>query len=263
MARFIEHIPFRDKEDNALVEALVIGDRSRLSQGTKRDFRTAGAAHMLALSGMHLGIIYLVINRLLCLMGNSIPARKARNLIVTAVCGLYTLLCGAGPSLVRAWLFIALNEGASFLNRPQDPRQVFCAALTLHLIFRPESIMDMGFQLSYLAMVGIVFVWPVMREWYRAKGLGRSIWDAATLSISCQLFTAPLTYFHFGTFPVYFLITNLAGSLLMSLVMASSLAAMTVHTAGGDNFAKTICPFCEWPVRAMRNFVHIIAEMSR
>ena len=262
IAFIIDSIPFHDKENNALAKALVLGDRSGLSRATVSDFRKAGAAHLLALSGMHLGIIYLAINKVLLIFGNSIPARKIRNITTICLCGLYTLLCGAGASLMRAWLFIALNEAAKFLDRPQPPRQIFCSALTLHLIFKPRSIGDIGFQLSYLAMVGIVFVWPWMREWYKAGGIGRKIWEAASLSICCQLFTAPLTLIYFGTFPKYFLITNLVASPLMGVVMGCGVVALCIAAAAAGGACGWVFSACEAPFEALRTLLGLIAGMD-
>lgn len=262
LVNLISRMPFKDGENNALAQALILGDKSHLSRSTISDFRTAGAAHLLALSGMHLGIIYLAINRILMIFGNSIPVRKIRNIVTVCLCGFYTLLCGAGASLVRAWLFIALNETAKFLDRPQPPQQIFCAALTLHLIFKPGSIVDIGFQLSYLAMVGIVFVWPWMREWYNEKGLGRKIWEAASLSICCQLFTAPLTLIYFGTFPKYFLITNLVASPLMGIVMGCGVVSLCTEAAFGHEGCLWLFNVCEVPFNLLRSLLEIIAGVS-
>lgn len=262
IAFLIDSIPFRDRENNALAKALILGERSGLARETVSAFRTAGAAHLLALSGMHLGIIYLAINRILLIFGNSIPVRKIRNIVTICLCGLYTLLCGAGASLVRAWLFIALNETAKFMDRPQPPQQIFCSALTLHLIFKPESIGDIGFQLSYLAMVGIVFVWPWMREWYKAGGIGRKIWEGASLSLCCQLFTAPFTLIYFGTFPKYFLITNLVASPLMGIVMGCGVAAICFEAFGGDGACAWVFSACEAPFELLRTLLGLIAGMD-
>lgn len=240
----IEDIPFNDKGSNALVLALLKGDRSRMDTQTVKNFRNAGAAHILALSGMHLGIIYLALSRLLLFLGNTRPARKTRYALTTVLTLLYTLMCGAGASLVRAWLFILLDSIARILDRPQPPGHIFCAALLLHLVTRPESICDIGFQLSYLAMAGLVFIWPGIRKWMDFR-----IWDTLSLSISCQLFTAPLTLLYFGTFPKYFLITNLLAAPLMTVVMACGITATAASAASLE--WPVLYAICEKPVTAL------------
>lgn len=250
----IMSLPFKDEENKALLKALILGDRTGLSKATASHFRDAGAAHLLALSGMHLGIIYLIINKMLSVFGNRPPARKARSLAIIATTGIYTAMCGAGPSLIRAWLFILLNESGKILERPQPPQQIFCAALTLHMIISPESITGIGFQLSYLAMVGIVFVWPHIRAWMDSR-----IWQALSLSISCQLFTAPLTLFYFNTFPKFFMITNLIAAPLMPIVIAAGIIAIAANAAGLD--WNWLYMASEMPASALRYLLKLISGL--
>lgn len=254
LTQAIESIPFQDSNSNALILALLKGDRTGLARQTIADFRNAGAAHMLALSGMHLGIIYLILSRLLFFLGNTPPARKTRYILITLLTLFYTLMCGAGASLVRAWLFILLNSLSKILDRPQPPGQIFCVALLLHLIARPESICEVGFQLSYLAMAGIVFIWPEMRTWMSSR-----IWDALALSISCQMFTAPLTLLYFGTFPKYFLITNLVAAPLMSIVMACGIIATAASSLSLE--WPLLYTVCEKPIILLCRLLENIAAL--
>ena len=260
LAGLIADIPFADKENNALLQAIILGDRGSLGTETAESFRKAGAAHMLALSGMHLGIIYAMITRSMMILGNSIAARKIRSAAVIVLTGLYTLMCGAGPSLQRAWLFILLGEGGRLLDRPQPLQQVFCAALTLHLVFRPESATQLGFQLSYLALVGIVFVWPHMREWYPGRSLGARIWQAMSLAICCQLFTAPLSWWHFGTFPKYFLITNLVAAPVMGIAMFTSVGAILARMLW-TSAPMWLFTVLEMPLSLLRYMLDTIATL--
>lgn len=248
-------IPFTEKSDNAMLLALICGDRTMLDADTMNDFRKAGAAHLLALSGMHLGIIYLIVRRTLGIFGNSTTARNVRSAATILITGLYTLFCGAGASLVRAWLFIMLAETSLILHRKQPPQQIFCTALTLHLIMNPLRIGELGFQLSYLAMMGIVFLWPHIRVWMNSK-----IWDGASLCISCQIFTGPLSYFYFGTFPVFFLVTNLLAAPLMTVVMLCGIIATAACAIGVDTtwFYK----ICELPVMGLRMLMETISAIQ-
>lgn len=248
-------IPFSESRDNAVILALICGDKSLLDGGTLNGFRTAGAAHLLALSGMHLGIIYLIIRRILVVLGNSTASRNARSIITILATGLYTLFCGAGASLVRAWLFIMLNESACILHRKQPPQQIFCTALTLHLILNPLRIGELGFQLSYLAMIGIVFLWPHIRMWMDSK-----IWEGVSLCISCQIFTGPLSYFYFGTFPVFFLVTNLLAAPLMTVVMLCGITAMAAYAIGID--VMWFYKLCELPIMGLRILMENISAIS-
>ena len=248
----IEAVPFRDRECNALVTALITGDKSQLSPGTSEAFRKSGAAHILALSGMHLGVIYLMLTRIFSVLGNSPAAVTARSSMIVAVSGFYTLMTGAGASIARAFLFISMNELARCTGRKRLQMNVFFTSLMLQAAFSPDVIKSVGFQLSYLAMAGIYILYPRMKEWYReepgttmqdnpaGKALKhfhpmKRLWDMASMSISCQIFTAPAVWYYFGTFPPYFIITNLIAVPLSAAAINLALTVIVLESFG-------ICP---------------------
>lgn len=255
----IRGIPFGNERSNAFTLAIICGDKSMLSSELLADFRGSGAAHLLALSGMHLGIIYLIMRKLLSIFGNHPVVSKMRSVAIIAVTGAYTIGCGCGPSLLRAWLFITLYELAAILHRPQNPGQIFCSALIIHLALRPESALDLGFQLSYLAMVGIVFLWPRVRIWYQGE-IMRRIWDITSMSLCCQLFTGPLSYLHFGTFPKMFLITNLIAAPLMGVVMCCAIAAILLYSTGIN--IPWLYTTLEYPISVLLELIHTINGIS-
>lgn len=243
LKRAIDGIPFREARSPALVKALLTGDRSGLDRDTVAAFRSSGAAHILALSGLHLGLIYLMVRRILGLAGQSPAARRIRCVLTVCATAFYTLMTGAGPSTVRAFLYICINEFLSFSpGRRKDPARILLAALTIQLVLRPTVISGIGFQLSYLAMLGITILMPRMQAWYPAARTPleradpmRRIWNAAALTISCQAFTSPLVWLRFHTFPKHFLLTNLLALPLGSGVMLLSILLLILGAAG-------ICP---------------------
>ena len=255
ITRTIQQIPFKDNESNAIVQALITGNRYALQRRTVMEFRTAGASHFLALSGMHLGIIYVLIDKLLFVIGNSFISRKIRQSIIIVLTLLYTMVCGGSASLVRSWLFILTGGLGLILDRRQSLQQIYCSSLILHIVFQSENVSDIGFQLSYLAMAGITFIWPAMKGWMEGR-----VWQAASLSICCQICTAPLTYLYFGTFPKYFLITNLAGGPLLSIVMICSITACVVQMIHPG--CTLTAEICEIPIKTLRELMSNIAGMD-
>ena len=240
LKRAIDGIPFREARSTALVRALLTGDRSGLDHGTVAAFRNSGAAHLLALSGLHLGLIYLLVRRILALTGASPAVRRIRCIRTIGATAFYTLMTGAGPSTVRAFLYICINEFLSLSpGRRKDPARILLAALTIQLVFQPAVISSVGFQLSYLAMLGIATLMPRMQAWYPAARTPleradpmRRIWNAAALTISCQAFTAPLAWLRFHSFPKHFLLTNLLALPLGSGVMLLSILLLILDAAG-------------------------------
>lgn len=232
---WIGSLPFPSELTAPLLQALLAGDKSGLPRETIALFRQSGASHILALSGLHMGIIYLIFDRISRLAGQSQPVRVIRYVILLAAAGTFTLITGASPSLVRAFLFIFLNETAKLLVRPRKAARTLCVALLLQLILDPGVIRSVGFQLSYLAMAGIFLLYPVLESWWPDPGYPspmRWIWKSAALSISCQLFTGPLAWYRFGSFPRHFLLTNLLALPLTTALMISAVATLLLSAIG-------------------------------
>ena len=234
----IDSIPFRNPLSAPLVKALTLGDRSGLPRDTVILFRSSGAAHLLALSGLHLGIIYLILRRLTFPLGNSPRARHTRSLILVVLTLLYVLGTGASPSITRAFLFILIGEAASLSGRRTKASKVFATALLLQLLISTESIRSVGFQLSYSAVAGIVIFYRRLSEWFpRVRkaplaSLMKRIWDMAVLTLCCQVFTAPLAWYRFHSFPQFFLLTNLMAIPLTTALIAVSLAVTLMSMTG-------------------------------
>lgn len=236
----IDGIPYPSQTTAPLVKALLTGDKSDLDKEVIEVFRDSGAAHILALSGLHLGVLYLILARLTMPMGNSPLARRLRYSLIIGAALFYSIMTGAAPSIIRAFLFITINETARLLGRKREPVRVLLAALTIQLALKPDVIASVGFQLSYMAMAGIFLLFPSLERIYPApsgSGLSkinpfRKIWSAAMLSISCQVFTGPVAWYYFRTFPKYFILTNLLALPLTSAIMTLSVATIALSAAG-------------------------------
>ena len=260
----IQEIPFKDSGSNALVLALLTGDRTALPQDISASFRTSGASHILALSGMHLSVVYIILARMFSVIGNSPRAIRLRSVTTIAAAGFYTMMTGAGASIVRAFLFIALGETARCTGRERPPMNIFCASLMAQAAMTPDELGSPGFQLSYLAMAGIYLIYPPMQKWYAAPdghrpGPLKKIWDTAAMSIACQITTAPAVWYYFGTFPQYFLITNMIAIPLSSAAINISILVLLARSAG-------ICPDIlvaadEFMISAMCRSLEVISTL--
>ena len=237
----IAGIPFSNKSANSMITALITGDRSLLSKEIIEAFRISGASHILALSGLHLGIIYCMLKALVSVCGNIYFSKATRSTIIILACGFYTAATGAGPSIVRAFLFILLGETAALSRRYRSTGSILWAALLIQLIFNPTSVQQVGFQLSYAAMAGIAYIHPIMKGFWPDEGCGiiskgvKCLWNSASLSISCQIMTAPIAWIYFETFPKHFLLTNLIALPLTGLIIPAALGVILLEKIG-------ICP---------------------
>ena len=236
----IDAIPYPSETTGPLVKALLTGDKSDLPKEITGIFRDSGASHVLALSGLHLGVLYLLLTRLTSPLGNSPKARKSRCSLIIVAALFYSIMTGATPSIIRAFLFITINETARLLGRKREPVRVLLAALTVQLALKPDVISSVGFQLSYMAMAGIFLLYPTLERIYPAPSGSRlsrfnpfrKIWNAAMLSISCQIFTGPIAWHYFHTFPKYFILTNLVALPLTSAIMTLSVATIALSFFG-------------------------------
>jgi competence protein ComEC len=261
----IDSIPFSGQETGAIIKALLTGERSSLSGTTTAAFRASGASHILALSGLHLGVIYGLAGTLLSVIGNSAAARRVRSVIIVSVCGLYTVATGAGASICRAFIFILLGETALITGRHRNLKTIMMASLLIHLTISPQSARDIGFQLSYAAIAGIAFIFPWLKGFWPESGSGKGspllgfkplrwVWNSAALSISCQLSTGPIAWICFGTFPRHFPLTNLIAIPLTGIIIPAALLTLCLSSAG-------ICPVML--LRATETLVTALSEALR
>ena len=233
----IGSLPFKHSHTAAVIKAFLTGNRESMPPEIATSFRNSGASHILALSGLHLGIIYGTLSKSLSILGNSTSSRTARSLIIVGICGFYTIATGAAPSITRAFLFIMLGEAGRITCRKHSIGNVLVSALLIQLCTDPLSAGTAGFQLSYAAMAGIAFIYPHLSELfpYRDTGPVGWVWKSAAMSISCQLTTGPIAYIHFGTFPHYFLITNMIALPLTGIAIPCAVLTIGLDLAG-------ICP---------------------
>ena len=277
----LESLPFRDARTAPLLEALLTGERRLLPRTLTQSFRASGASHILALSGLHLGIVYGILSVLLVPISREVGLRPFKSFLACAACAWYALATGGSPSVVRALLFVVLRETASlFPGRRLGLVEVWFEALFFQLVLQPSAICSVGFQLSYLAVLGIALIYPRLDLlWDRAVDAlqersdrapweepphGRSprtpmrrIWQSMALSISCQITTGPLAYLRFGTFPRYFLLTNLlalpltealitlAAVLLFCCALFPDGALCSALVLATDRLASTLCNLLE------------------
>lgn len=267
MKAAIDTMEFDDRRTNAVIKALITGDRSDIPAELTDTFRSSGASHILALSGFHLGIIYLIIRHSLSGFGNTEKALVLRAAVTIILCGFYTLATGAGPSTVRALIFMILRESAILLNRNHSTAQILLASLVIQLAVSPSAADSVSFQLSYAAMAGIAWIYPRLKSFWPVPekddrigwNIMRRIWNSAAMSISCQLPTAPLAWYRFHSFPKHFILTNLLALPLASLIIPASLAALAFHMAGtAPDFMLTIT---EALISLFINILEIIALM--
>ena len=214
-------------QEKAVLTALVTGDKSGLDSSTKMAYRNSGAMHMLALSGLHVGIIYALLEGLLFFLGKSILSRHLKIIICAAFLILYAGMTGFSPSVQRAAIMTVTLKLLQLSNRERGKWDAMLLSATIILLMDPAALMDIGFQLSYAAVFGIVAIYPEINraamiwrgKWYR-KYIN-PVWNIMAISTACQISTAPFTLYYFNQLPFYFLLTNIIALPLVPMVIYS------------------------------------------
>ena len=210
-----------------ILAAITLGDKRGLSEGVRTTYSDAGAAHVLALSGLHVGIICGMLTFFLRAVLRRRSLRWLREVLTIAVLWSFALLVGMPASVVRAVTMCSLYVVSRWMaDGSVSSLHVLSLAAFIMLLVRPLYLFDVGFQLSFTAMAAILWLEPYLERFFlrrRRHPLLAYFVGLACMSLAAQLGTFPLVLYHFGTFPTYFLLTNivvvpcLCGVLLLSL----------------------------------------------
>lgn len=196
-------------EEFSVVAALTLGHRKELNPETRDYFASSGAMHVLAVSGLHVGIIYLIFTFLLSPLKRKKYGRLVFTLLVGSLIWIYAVLAGLSPSVQRAAVMFSFILIGQNLNRPANIFNSLAGSAFLLMLFNPQIIFEVGFQLSYLAVTGIVLFQPLFCQLYVPKNrLVDKLWVLLTVSLAAQLSTFPLGLYYFSQFPNYFWLSN-------------------------------------------------------
>ncbi len=196
-------------QNRSILLAMILGDKSHLEKDYKALFSRLGIMHLLAVSGLHLGLIFMVVNKFLLLFG--FPDHSLVNRLVSLTCvWAYGLLCGFPPSAVRAASMLSVYHLAYLLNRPVKGIHVIFLVAFIHTLLNPVALFSAGFQLSYLAVLGILIYYQRISDlWNTSRIILTRIRDLIALSLSAQTLTWPISIYLFARFPTWFLLANL------------------------------------------------------
>lgn len=209
----------------AILNALFLGDKSLLSYEQKSAFSDAGAMHLLAVSGLHVGIIYMIALKILLLLG----VRKTSGwsfFVVLFILWSYALVTGFSPSVMRASLMFTILEFGRIYKYKTGIFNLLGASMFIILVIEPLSIYNIGFWLSHTAVASIVSFYPYIDKWfYFSFPPFRWIWSIIAVSLAAQLGTLPICIYAFYEFPLYFILTNI---LLIPLVTPILILAVVI-----------------------------------
>lgn len=244
----------------AVAAALLLGYTGEIDATLRSEFASSGAMHILSVSGMHVGIIYLFCEMMLGFLGKTRATRCLKTLLLLLLIWAYALITGFSPSVLRASVMLSCVVVARTFDRSPEIINILAASLLILIAIDPTLLFDVGLQLSYLAVAGIVFYYrPVLNMWTPANWALSKGWSILACSIAATLATLPLTLFVFHQFPNYFLLTNLVVVPLSSLIIYTGIA--TIACSPIDILASLAGELLGYLVHMLNLTVHVIDKL--
>ncbi|MDA3854086.1 MAG: ComEC/Rec2 family competence protein, partial [Bacteroidales bacterium] len=222
-----------EKEEMALLSALTIGYKQMISDDQRQAYIASGSTHVLAVSGLHVGIIFLFLTRIFKVFGKRRKIVIIRLLIIISLLWCFAFITGLSPSVTRATLMFSLvSIGTAGRQRSSIFNTLFLSAIIL-LLIDPHLVFDIGFQLSYCAVLGIIAFHPYLSKFFIEKlHIPKFFADLIAISIAAQLGTAPISIHAFNCFPNYFILTNIWVIPLVGVIVNLAIVLIIVALIG-------------------------------
>lgn len=230
-------------DEYGMLSALTLGYTDALSDEVVESFRTTGVAHILAVSGMHVIIIFSVISSLLSCISRHSKYHWVKQVIIILLLWVYVFVIGFPPSALRACIMLSVLCVATLGGVKSYSRNALFMTAFLMLVWNPFWLFDMGFQLSFLAVLSMLFLMPVLSKVMPVRNkYVRYFQNIFNVSLSVQIGVFPLCLYYFGTFPVYFFITNLLVIPLITLAVYDAILIASLSAFGSFSYTLTYLP---------------------
>jgi competence protein ComEC len=216
-------------DEFAVLAALTLGYTDALQPDLRKSYSATGAMHILSVSGLHVGVVYFVLMFLFGFLDKTQRLKVLKTILIMLILWAYAFLTGLSPAVIRATLmFTFVAIATCFERKSQIYNTIFMSAFFM-LLVNPNSLFDIGFQLSYSAVLSIIFFQPMVSPLYTANNrVTRFVWEMFSVSVAAQLGTTPFTLYYFHQFPNYFLLTNLVAIPLSSVVIYLAMGLLMV-----------------------------------
>jgi competence protein ComEC len=252
--------------ERGIAQALLYGNDDAIDAETMQAFAHTGTLHVLAVSGMHVGIIFMLLSKLLFWMDKLPRLRLVKAFVLISSLWLYAALCSSSPSILRATVMFSFIIVSQAMSRNNSIYNTLAGSAFLLMIFDMNIISNVGFQLSYLAVIGIVFLQPLIYNWFtfHSKFIDL-IWQISAVSIAAQLATSPIGILYFHQFPNCFLFSNLFIIPLTTAILYGSISLVVaspfqVVAKFIGMLLKWIIAFTNWLVKLVEQIPYAYVE---
>jgi competence protein ComEC len=239
----------------AVASTLVLGYRADLSKETLSAYSKTGTIHALSVSGMHVGIIYIFLNWALFFLNRNIGLKILKLILICGLIWYYSLLTGFSPSVLRSAVMLTVYILAKSFNRNSNSYNILAFTAFCLLVYNPFLVWDVGFQLSFLAVFGLIYLQPKVYNWFYIKNKWLDkLWATVALSLAAQITTFPLSIYYFHQFPLYFIFSNLFILLPLTAMMYLGIGILILRL-------YFLAPIFEWIINFTNSGLKWIADL--
>lgn len=249
-----KYIP--DPKASGLAEALLIGYRNDLDEKLSDAYTSTGVVHVIAISGLHIGVIYALLGGLLNLLLRTSHHGWLATIISLAGIWAFGLLAGGGPSVMRSvTMFSIIGIGRQLTGREGNGLNTLAVTAGMMLAAQPWWLWDLGFQLSFTAVAGLMLFNHPIKGWLTLTNpLAVKLWEMIAVTLAAQVLTTPLLLHIFGRFPVFFLITNLVAIPLSTIILLVEIG-LCIAAPLHDGLAEMMGQLCEQLIHGLNAYI--------
>lgn len=248
------------REAYALVLGLLLGDKSEMDPEVNQMYTATGLAHVLAVSGFHTALIYQLLLLIFGFLPKNTTGRSIFTVSVISFLWFYAICTGLSASVIRAALMLTVLVSTKLLKRHPNTIHILCLSAFLIILHSPLALFDIGLQLSFAAVAGIVCINQRLNECISIKQpVWKVLWEWTSISLSAQLFTFPLLLYYFYDLPLYFIAANLISTLPVILLIYLSIILLVFSWVPW--IAVVIGTLITWLTIGLNSSVTFLAEL--
>ena len=245
----------------SIINALLLGQRQTIDKSIYNNYVNSGTIHILAVSGLHVGILMLILNFLFKPLLYLKHGRVLRPLIIVVLLWSFAIIAGLSPSVTRAVAMFSIISIAMHLKRPANIYNTLAISAFFILLFRPTFLFEVGFQMSYLAVIGIVSIQPIIYKLWQPKyWLLDKPWQIFTVTLAAQFGVVPISLFYFHQFPGLFFISNLVVIPFLGLILGFGLLVIVMAMIGF--LPKLVVEIYSFIIASLNGFIAWVAQFE-
>ena len=240
-------------DELAIINALLLGQRQDISPKIFNSYSQSGAIHILAVSGLHIGLILLILQRIFKPIEYIKHGRFIKTSIIVLLLWSFAIIAGLSPSVTRAVTMFSIVAIGMNLKRPTNIYNTLAISLFFLLLFKPLFLFEVGFQMSYLAVISIVTIQPILEKFWKPKNkILKFYWQVFNVTVTAQFGVVPISLLYFHQFPSLFFVTNLAIIPVLGVILGFGILVI---------FLALLKILPQWLATAYADIIHLMNQL--